>query len=53
MISMLRKQKPHWLTEVLETISIKPTKTDILVQLGSLAWAPYWKDETGNLTPAW
>jgi hypothetical protein len=41
------------LTEPLETVSIKPKKTDILVQLVSLAWAPYWRDETGNLTPAW
>jgi hypothetical protein len=41
------------LTEELETISIKPTKTNIQVQLSSLAWAPYWKDEQGTLTPAW
>ncbi len=41
------------LTEPLERVSIKPRKTDILVQLVSLAWAPYWRDETGNLTPAW
>jgi hypothetical protein len=41
------------LSETLETISIKPRKTDILVQLVSLAWAPYWQDERGSLTPAW
>jgi hypothetical protein len=41
------------LTEPLETVSIKPRKTDILVQLLALAWAPYWQDETGNLTAAW
>jgi hypothetical protein len=41
------------LAEPLETVSIKPKKTDILVQLVSLAWAPYWRDEAGNLTPAW
>ena len=37
----------------LETISIKPRKTDILVQLDSLAWAPCWQDARGSLTPAW
>ncbi|MBN2115624.1 MAG: ATP-binding protein [Anaerolineales bacterium] len=41
------------LSETLETISIKPKKADILVQLVSLAWVPYWQDEQGNLTPAW
>ena len=41
------------LTETLETISIKPRKTDIQVQLTTLTWLPYWKDEQGNLTPAW
>ena len=41
------------LTEVLETVAIKPKKTDIQVQLVTLAWAPYWQDEQGNVTPAW
>ncbi|GAB4465321.1 MAG: ATP-binding protein [Anaerolineales bacterium] len=41
------------LTEPLETISIKPKKTDILVQLVTLAWAPYWQDDQGTLSPAW
>jgi hypothetical protein len=41
------------LTEPLETISIKPKKTDILVQLVTLAWTPYWQDEGDNLSPAW
>jgi len=41
------------LTEVLETLSLKPKKTDIQVQLTTLAWVPYWKDEQDNLTPAW
>jgi hypothetical protein len=41
------------LTETLETISIKPKKTDILVQLVSLVWAPYWQDDQGNTTSAW
>ena len=41
------------LTEQLETVSVKPKKSDITVQLLSLAWAPYWQDEQGNLTSAW
>jgi hypothetical protein len=41
------------LTEVLETLSLKPKKTDIQVQLTTLTWVPYWQDEQGNLTPAW
>ena len=41
------------LTEDLETLSIKPKKTDIQVQLTTLAWAPYWKDEQDSLSPAW
>ncbi len=44
-------EKVDPLTEVLETV--KPKKTDILVQLVSLAWAPYWQDDQGNVTPAW
>jgi len=41
------------LTEALETLSLKPKKTDIQVQLTTLTWTPYWKDEQNNLTPAW
>ena len=41
------------LTEKLETISIKPTKTNIGVKLVTLAWTPYWCDQKGVLTPAW
>ncbi len=41
------------LTETLDTLSIKPKKTDIQVQLTTLAWLPYWKDEQDNLAPAW
>ena len=41
------------LTETLETLSLKPKKTDIQVQLTTLTWVPYWKDEQDNLTPAW
>ncbi|MBI5565982.1 MAG: ATP-binding protein [Chloroflexi bacterium] len=40
-------------SEVFETLTIKPKKTNINVQLCTLVWAPYWKDEQGTLTPAW
>ena len=40
------------LTETLETISIKPNKSNISVKLLALVWAPHWQDEHGNLTPA-
>jgi hypothetical protein len=41
------------LTEELETIMVKPKKTDIVVQLVSLTWSPFWQDSTGSITPAW
>lgn len=40
-------------TEVLETITVKPKKADITVQLLALAWAPYWQDQTGSTEPAY
>ena len=40
------------LTESLETIEIKPKKTDISVQLVALVWMPHWKDPEGALTTA-
>ncbi len=39
--------------EALETFSIKPKKTDILVQLVTLVWVPYWKDRQGGISEAW
>ncbi|MCF6277476.1 MAG: hypothetical protein L3J16_01845 [Anaerolineales bacterium] len=41
------------LTETLETLSLKPKKADIQVQLMTLVWVPYWKDKQGDLAPAW
>ena len=41
------------LTELLETITIKPKKTDISVQLVTLVWLPYWCHAQGTATPAW
>ena len=40
-------------TEPLETITLKPTKTNISVRLLNLAWAPYWHDAQGGVTPGW
>jgi hypothetical protein len=39
--------------EQFETLSIKPKKTNISVQLITLAWAPFWRDDAGETTPAW
>ena len=39
--------------EALETLSIKPKKADIAVQLVALAWTPHWRDAQGALTPAY
>jgi hypothetical protein len=41
------------MTEVLQTITIKPKKVDITIQLVALTWAPYWQDASGQLEPAW
>jgi len=39
--------------EQLETIAIKPKKTNISVQLLGLAWAPFWRDDSGEVQGAW
>ena len=41
------------LSEDLETIILKPRKTDINVQAVALVWMPHWKDENGVLTPSY
>ncbi len=41
------------LSEVLETVSVKPKKTNISVQLVALVWSPHWCDDRGSSTPAW
>jgi hypothetical protein len=40
-------------TAALQTISIKPKKTNINIRMFTLAWAPYAKDASGELKPAW
>jgi hypothetical protein len=37
----------------LDTIAVRPTKSNIAVQILALAWAPYWHDAAGNATPGW
>ncbi|GJL64064.1 MAG: ATP-binding protein [Nitrospirales bacterium] len=37
----------------LESITIRLKKTNISVNLVTLAWLPYWKDSSGDMTPAW
>jgi hypothetical protein len=39
--------------EAFETVTLRPKKTDIAVQLVALLWAPYWEDARGNLKQAW
>ncbi len=41
------------LTEPLETIALRPSKTNIVVRLVALAWVPHWVDQDGRRTPAW
>ena len=41
------------LNEKLETVSIKPTKSNIAVKLVALAWTPQWRDAKGMVTSAW
>jgi len=40
-------------TERLEKVVLRPTRTRVAVQLVGLAWLPHWKDEQGQLTAAW
>ncbi|WHZ23369.1 MAG: hypothetical protein OJF47_002481 [Nitrospira sp.] len=41
------------LTEKLESLSVKPTKSNIVVKLVALAWVPYWLNGDGTQAPAW
>jgi hypothetical protein len=40
-------------SEALETIEIKPKKSDIRADLVALAWTPFWTLESGEPIPAW
>ena len=41
------------LTEPLESVSVRPAKTAISIQLLTLGWLPLWQSPEGKLTPAW
>ncbi len=40
------------LTEALETVEVKPRKTDISVRVLGLGWVPWWRDGKGGMTRA-
>lgn len=41
------------LTERLDLISLKPSKSNIAVKLVALAWVPHWRSADGASVPAW
>ena len=41
------------LAEPLESVTLKPKRTELSVQLVALAWAPVWADAQGRSTPAY
>jgi len=41
------------MAEELETVTVRPKKSDITVALVALAWAPVWRDDRGGIARAW
>jgi phage host-nuclease inhibitor protein Gam len=41
------------LTEVLETVALRPKKSNITPKLVALVWRPYWSAPDGTATSAW
>lgn len=41
------------LTEELETITVRPKKTNVSVRLVALVWMPYWQQPDGSTSFAW
>jgi hypothetical protein len=39
--------------ETFDSVTVRPKKTDISVQLVALLWAPHWQDAEGNTVQAW
>jgi hypothetical protein len=39
--------------EPLDTLTLKPRRTEVTVQIVALTWAPFWKDADGRLAPAY
>jgi hypothetical protein len=46
-----KKMSPD--SEALETLTIRPTKTNISVKVVALVWLPHWQDPQGRAIPAW
>lgn len=44
---------PDPLTEELETLVIRPKRSDVSVTLVTLAWAPLWRDDRGGVVRGW
>jgi hypothetical protein len=40
-------------SETFDTITIRPKKSHITVELLGLGWVPHWQDAQGHRTPAW
>jgi hypothetical protein len=40
-------------TEPLETIPLRPAKSNISLKLVALVWLPHWRDSMENLLPAY
>ncbi len=40
-------------SETLESVAIRPKKSNITVTLFGLGWVPHWQDSQGQQTPAW
>ena len=40
-------------SSVLESITVRPKKTNISIDLLALAWLPHWHNTSGDNTPAW
>jgi len=43
----------HTQSETLETITIRPKKSNITIELLGLGWVPHWQDTQGHSTPGW
>jgi len=39
--------------EALETVTVRPKKSDITIRLVGLSWTPFWMNPQGGRTPAW
>jgi hypothetical protein len=48
--ALISKSQPA--SETIETLALRPGKSNISVQLLALAWVPYWSGNEGTFTPA-